>query len=108
MLHMNYRDVFECYWDSPSPKTVRRYYQGFNRNKRNHMFADELKDLEVIYRKKEEQIVKEVTECLPYLIHYMDKFVTLHKQNEDLRDKLECLLEKTGENKEQYEGEDDE
>lgn len=60
------------------------------------MFNQELKDLEIVYKTALKNYAKEVEDILPTLLHYMDKFLTVHKQNEAVREKLDTLLEKTG------------
>jgi hypothetical protein len=61
--------------------------------KRN-MYKAELDDLEVIYKATGEELQTQVEANLPYLLHYMEEFITLHKQNEVLNEKLEELLKK--------------
>ena len=83
----------------------RKYYEGFKVGREKKMFQEELKDLEVAYKNTLLKYEEEVEDCLPALIHYMEKFVNLHKKNEALREKLDTLLAKIGESKEE---EDDE
>jgi len=73
------------------------------------MFQEELQDLEVVYKTALKNYAKEVEETLPSLLYYMDKFLTVHKQNEVVREKLDALLQKTGrEPQEESDGGDDE
>jgi methionine salvage enolase-phosphatase E1 len=60
------------------------------------MFEEELKDLEQAYRISMKDMEKQVETLLPYLLSYMEQFVTLHKKNEAMREKLDALLAKTG------------
>lgn len=60
------------------------------------MFEEELSDLEDSYNKKLEDIHRKVVRCLPHLLYYMEEFLILHKQNEDVRERLDILLAKTG------------
>jgi hypothetical protein len=86
-----------------------KYYEGFNLGRERAMFKEELQDLEVVYKTALRNYAKEVEEILPTLLHYMDKFLTVHKQNEAIREKLDNLLEKTGrESQEEIDGGDDE
>lgn len=74
----------------------RKYYEGFKVGREKKMFEEELNDLEKSYKAVLGHIHKQVEDCLPSLLHYMEEFVTLHKQNEEVRDKLDALLAKTG------------
>lgn len=73
-----------------------KYFEGFNVGREKQMFQQELKDLETVYKTALDNYAKEVEDVLPTLLYYMEKFLTLHKQNEAISDKLEDLLEKTG------------
>ena len=87
----------------------RKYYEGFNVGKEKTMFQEELQDLEVVYKTALKNYAKEVEETLPSLLYYMEKFLTVHKQNEVVREKLDALLQKTGrEPQEESDGGDDE
>lgn len=86
----------------------RAYFEGFNVGREKEMFQEELKDLELTYKATLLGLHKQVEDVLPSLLHYMEKFVTLHKQNEALREKLDTLLAKTGRCCEEEEVEDDE
>lgn len=97
-MHIDYKKMQEYlkgYWDRPSPEGIRKYYKGFNMINRSPMFEEELKDLEQAYRISLKDMEKEVEEVLPYLLSYMESFVTLHKKNEAMREKLDALLAKT-------------
>lgn len=74
----------------------RAYFEGFNVGREKKMFQEELKDLEITYKATLLNTHKQVEDVLPTLLHYMEKFVTLHKKNEAVREKLDALLEKTG------------
>lgn len=74
----------------------RKYYEGFKVGREKKMFEEELKDLEMVYKKTLIDLHKQVEDCLPSLLHYMEEFVTLHKQNEQVRERLDALLAKTG------------
>lgn len=74
----------------------RKYYEGFKVGKEKKMFQEELNDLEITYKATLLNTHKQVEDVLPTLLHYMEKFVTLHKKNEAVREKLDALLEKTG------------
>ena len=96
--------------DRPTVSTIKKYFQGFNfgKCKRTPMYQDELSDLEVVYRGTLRDLHKQVEDCLPNLLHYMEEFLSLHKQNEAVREKLDALLAKTGketsqENRREYE-----
>lgn len=71
------------------------------------MYQDELNDLEIVYKSTLVNLHKQVEDCLPSLLHYMEEFLNLHKQNEAIREKLDVLLAKTGRQPEQ-EGDCDE
>lgn len=73
-----------------------KYYEGFNVGREKTMFQDELKDLEIQYKDTLVNLHKKVEDCLPSLLYYMEEFVTLHKHNEAIREKLDALLEKLG------------
>lgn len=99
-MHLDYKkaqEYVDAYWDRPEADTLRRYYAGFKYNmiKRKPMFEEELKDLEHAYRISLKDMEKEVEVVLPYLLSYMESFVTLHKKNEAMREKLDALLAKT-------------
>ena len=85
-----------------------KYYEGFNVGREKQMFKEELKDLEIVYKTALKNYAKEVEDVLPSLLHYMEKFLVVHKQNEAIREKLDNLLEKTGRGSEDNEGEEDE
>lgn len=72
------------------------YLNGFKLNDANRkpMFEDELKDLELVYRKELIAIRKDIESDLPYLIDYMKDFVKQHERTEELNDKLQVLLAK--------------
>lgn len=74
----------------------RAYFEGFNVGREKKMFQEELMDLEITYKATLINLHKEVEEVLPSLLHYMEKFLTLHKKNEAIREKLDALLAKTG------------
>jgi hypothetical protein len=84
-----------------------KYYEGFNVGREKKMFQEELKDLEIIYKRDLIQLQRKVENCLPALLYYMEEFLNLHKQNEEVREKLDVLFEKTG-REIQEDGEDDE
>jgi hypothetical protein len=87
---------------------TRKYYEGFRVGREKKMFEEELKDIELTYKGTLIHLHKQLEDCLPSLLHYMEEFLTLHKQNEEVRDKLEALLAKTGrENEEDDEDEDE-
>lgn len=87
----------------------RKYYQGFNFGREKTMFQDELGDLEIVYKTALKNYAKEVEDVLPSLLYYMEKFLTVHKHNEAIREKLDILLEKTGrQSQEEDNGGDDE
>lgn len=73
-----------------------KYYEGFNVGREKEMFQEELKDLELVYKHSLVQVSKQIEDCLPSLLHYMEEFVDLNKQSEAIRDKLDTLLEKAG------------
>lgn len=85
----------------------RTYFEGFNVGREKKMFQEELKDLELTYKATLLNLHKQVENVLPSLLHYMEEFVTLHKKNEAVREKLDTLLAKTGRGNEDEE-EDDE
>jgi hypothetical protein len=82
----------------PSRWAISKYYQGFNFNKINRrpMYQEELNDLEIVYKSTLVRLQKEVEQCLPSLLHYMEEFLSLNQQNEAVREKLDALLAKTG------------
>lgn len=84
----------------------RKYYEGFNVGREKKMFQEELRDLEITYKAALVGLHKEVESVLPSLLYYMEEFVTLHKKNEAIREKLDALLAKTG--KDSQKEEDDE
>ena len=86
---------------------TQKYYEGFNLGREKIMFQEELKDLEVVYKTALKNYAKEVEDVLPSLLYYMEKFLTLHKQNETIRDKLEDLMEKTGRQPQDEDGDDE-
>lgn len=71
------------------------------------MFQQELKDLETVYITALENYEKEIEEILPSHLYYMEKFLTLKKQSEAICDKLEDLLEKTGRQPQEEDGDDE-
>lgn len=77
-------------------RVAREYYKGFNMIKRAPMYEDELKDLEHVYKSKLVHLHQEVEYILPSLLHCMEEFISLHKQNEAIREKLDLLMAKTG------------
>lgn len=87
--------VWDDYWRKCKIDR-QKYYEGFNAARERVMFNEELKDLEIVYKTALKNYAKEVEDILPTLLHYMDKFLTVHKQNEAVREKLDTLLEKTG------------
>jgi hypothetical protein len=95
---IDYKDYEKQRLDRPSVQAVRKYLGGFGYNKINRrpMFQDELNDLEIVYKTALKNYAKEVEDVLPPLLHYMEQFLTLHKQNEAIREKLDVLLAKTG------------
>ena len=92
-----------------SAEALRKYYGGFKYNeiKRKPMFQDELNDLEMVYKSTLVNLHKQVEACLPSLLHYMEEFLKLHKQNEEVREKLDVLYEKTGKAIHDYSEEED-
>ncbi len=79
----------------------------FNVINRSPMFQDELKDLKLVYKTTLSNLHQDVVKCLPPLLHYMEQFLTLHKQNEAIREKLDVLLAKTGGDQEDDGGDDE-
>ena len=71
------------------------------------MFQEELNDLEMVYKKTLVDLHQQVEHCLPSLLHFMEDFITLHKQNEAVREKLDALLAKTGRGSQEEENEDE-
>lgn len=111
-LHLDYKkgqEYLDGYWDRSSPEALRKYYRGFKFNtiKRRPMFIEELKDLEIVYKGTLVQLHKQVEGCLPSLLHYMEEFLSLHKQNEAIREKLDGLLAKTGRESQEENGVND-
>lgn len=82
--------------DRASVESVRRYFQGFKFNmiNRGPVYKDEFNDLEIIYKKTLEDLHKKTEERLPFLLANMQEFLTLHKQSEAIREKLDVLLAK--------------
>lgn len=60
------------------------------------MFEDELEDLELVYKSTIRDLHEKVEDVLPSLLYYMEEFLSIHKQNEAVREKLDVLLEKMG------------
>jgi hypothetical protein len=85
----------------------RKYFEGFNVGRERKMFQEELKELEIAYKATLLNLHNQVENVFPSLLYYMEKFLTLHKQNEAVREKLDALLAKTGRGTEEEE-EDDE
>lgn len=73
-----------------------KYFEGFNVGREKKMFKEELNDLETVYKTALENYAKEIEDVLPSLLHYMERFLKVHKQNEAISEKLEVLLAKTG------------
>ena len=69
------------------------------------MFKEELDALERVYLVGISQTCGEIESVLPSLLHYMEKFVDLHKDLEGVEEKLDVLREKMGKNKEEKEDE---
>jgi len=92
------KDYEKARMDRSSAKACRKYYGGFKLNmiNRRPMYKDELQDLEMVYKKTLVDLHKQVENILPSLLHYMEEFLTLHKQNEAVREKLDVLLAKLG------------
>lgn len=94
--------------DRPSPEAIRKYYGGFKMAAMQGMFDDEFEDLEMMYKSSLVHLEKEVADCLPSLLHYMEEFLKLHKTNEAIREKLDALFAKTGRSlHDESEGEDE-
>ena len=95
---VDYKDYQKERMDRPTAQAARRYFEGFKLNmiNRRPMYQDELNDLEMVYKKTLVDLHKQVEDCLPSHLHYMEEFITLHKQNEAVRKKLDVLLAKTG------------
>lgn len=91
-----YRKLYDNFLDNSSLTTLEKYYRGFGYNKRGPMFEEELKDLEGAYVTTLKSLHKEVEDVLPSLLHYMEEFITLHKQNAVMSEKLDVLREKMG------------
>ena len=73
-----------------------KYYQGFNVPKEQDMYEEELKELELVYRKELVQIAKAIDYSLPALLAEMAEFLKLHQRKEEVDEKLDVLLEKNG------------
>jgi hypothetical protein len=84
-----------------------KYYEGFNVGREKQMFKEELEDLETVYKTALKNYHQEVEDVLPSLLHYMEKFLILHKQNEAIREKLDVLLEKTGKQSQEEDGDNE-
>lgn len=89
-------NYYEQRMNRATAKALREYYGGFNIYNRRPMYQEELKDLELVYKSTLNQLQKQVEDCLPSLLMYMQEFVSLHKQKEAVREKLDALLAKSG------------
>lgn len=83
------------HWDKIKVEIDRNNLEG------KTMFDEELKDLVLTYKGTRVKIHEDIRDILPSLLHYMEKFIDLHKQDEAICDKLERLLQKVGGNEEE-------
>ncbi len=98
------------YWDKPSYSATQKYFAGFGRLKdcrpnkliyrqygekqMDHMYEEELKDVEKAYRNTLQEIKEGLEDNLPYFLSCMETFLDLNKKQEIISDKLEELLDK--------------
>lgn len=87
------KEYYHNYMDRPSIEAIRKYYRG---NKRMPMFADELKDLEMVYRSTLKDNEETIRRLLPAFLAVMEDYLSLHQEGEAVREKLDSLLAKKG------------
>lgn len=71
-----------------------KFYAGFKLGVDKHMFEEELKDLEIAYRARIQKCDEEMEYTLPNVIEYMKDFIKAYECKEEIREKLENLIEK--------------
>lgn len=92
----DYQDYSKNRLNRPSANQIRKYYGGF-RMQRDEIFGDELSDLEKVYTATLDEMQENISNILPTMLVYMDKFLEYNKKSDVIREKLECLKAKIGE-----------
>lgn len=88
-------EIWRQYWTTPSSQAIEKYYQGFGYT-RNHMFTQELDELEDIYADGLEELEAELDYGLPQLLQSMECFLMLHKKKAVVKQKLLNMEHKRG------------
>ena len=83
------------------------YHEEFNLIMEKTMFKEELGDLEIVYKTALKNYAKELEDRLPSFLYHIEQFLIVHKQNEAIREKLDVLLEKTGGQLQDEDGDDE-
>lgn len=76
---------------------IEKYYQGFKVGKDKSLFSQELKDLEIHYKKNISFLDREMEWEIDDLVEKMECFTNLYRKKNELQEKLEELIEKVGE-----------
>ena len=70
------------------------YFESLPTSTKDYMFKQELKDLELCYRKDIIEYSNKIEITLPWLVEYMEEFVSFYRKKEEVKEKLENLMEK--------------
>jgi hypothetical protein len=79
--------------DRPCSEAIRKYYRGLL-PKRKPMYDDEIKDLELIYRKQLVEATTGMEDIMPSVLFEMRAFIKLQEELAMVREKLDNLLAK--------------
>ncbi len=90
------RDYAKERLERPSADQVRKYYTGFkiDKTKKAHMYEDEIKDLEYMYRKQLIELDKSIEDLTPSFCYEMKQWMDLQNEKSMIKEKLEVLVAK--------------
>lgn len=71
-----------------------KYYQGFGVGEEKEMFKEELEALKTAYEDEIQHNSRKISSKLMYLVNVMEDFIDLYRDNEEIEEKLDILMEK--------------
>jgi|WetSurMetagenome_2_1015567.scaffolds.fasta_scaffold717434_3 hypothetical protein len=90
------QEYLETKLDRPSPEAIRKYFKGFNKMTQDHMFKEEIADVERMYATARQEMSEKADSLLPAMISYMRRFIEAYDAVVAIDEKVEALNAKLG------------
>lgn len=90
------QEYLETKFDRSSPEAIRKYFKEFNKMTLDHMFKEEIEDIEKVYKLSREEMSNEANAILPTLVEYMRGFTQAYDAVIAFDQKIEALESKLG------------